>query len=78
MKRKPRPLSGGQQQRMAWPCMVRNPAVFLLDEPLSIRGQASCASTVELKEVRTQVPTTSISATHEQVEAMTLGNGPSW
>ncbi|MCC6471979.1 MAG: ATP-binding cassette domain-containing protein, partial [Alphaproteobacteria bacterium] len=76
LDRRPRQLSGGQQQRVALGrCLVRNPKVFLFDEPLSnldaqLRGQMR----LELKELRKRVPTTSIYVTHDQVEAMTLGD----
>src|SRR5262245_1961035 len=76
LDRRPRQLSGGQQQRVALGrCIVRNPKVFLFDEPLSnldaqLRGQMR----LELKELRKRVPTTSIYVTHDQVEAMTLGD----
>jgi len=76
LDRRPRQLSGGQQQRVALGrCIVRNPKVFLFDEPLSnldaqLRGQMR----LELKELRQRVPTTSIFVTHDQIEAMTLGD----
>jgi multiple sugar transport system ATP-binding protein len=76
LQRKPRQLSGGQQQRVALGrCIVRNPKVFLFDEPLSnldakLRGQMR----LEIKRLRSRVPTTSIFVTHDQVEAMTLGD----
>ena len=76
LERKPRQLSGGQQQRVALGrCIVRNPQVFLFDEPLSnldamLRGQMR----LEIKRLRKRVPTTSIFVTHDQVEAMTLGD----
>jgi multiple sugar transport system ATP-binding protein len=76
LDRRPRQLSGGQQQRVALGrCLVRNPKLFLFDEPLSnldaqLRGQMR----LELKELRKRVPTTSIYVTHDQVEAMTLGD----
>ncbi|MBL8703267.1 MAG: sn-glycerol-3-phosphate ABC transporter ATP-binding protein UgpC [Rhodospirillales bacterium] len=76
LERRPRQLSGGQQQRVALGrCLVRNPAVFLFDEPLSnLDAQLRSAMRLELKELRKRVPTTSIYVTHDQVEAMTLGD----
>ena len=76
MARKPKQLSGGQQQRVALGrCIVRNPAVFLFDEPLSnLDAKLRAQMRVELKELRTRVATTSIYVTHDQVEAMTLGD----
>ena len=74
--RRPRQLSGGQQQRVALGrCIVRNPKVFLFDEPLSnLDAQLRAQMRLELKELRQRVPTTSIFVTHDQVEAMTLGD----
>jgi len=74
--RRPRQLSGGQQQRVALGrCLVRNPKVFLFDEPLSnLDAQLRSQMRLELKELRKRVPTTSIYVTHDQVEAMTLGD----
>ena len=76
MDRRPRQLSGGQQQRVALGrCIVRNPQVFLFDEPLSnLDAQLRAHMRLELKELRQRVPTTSIFVTHDQVEAMTLGD----
>ena len=76
MGRKPKQLSGGQQQRVALGrCIVRNPAVFLFDEPLStLDAKLRAQMRIELKELRTRVATTSIYVTHDQVEAMTLGD----
>jgi multiple sugar transport system ATP-binding protein len=69
-------LSGGQQQRVALGrCIVRNPRVFLFDEPLSnLDAQLRAQMRLELKELRLRVPTTSIFVTHDQTEAMTLGD----
>src|SRR5262249_51624937 len=54
---------------------VRNPKVFLFDEPLSnLDAQLRAQMRLELKELRARVPTTSIFVTHDQVEAMTLGD----
>ena len=76
LDRRPRQLSGGQQQRVALGrCIVRNPKVFLFDEPLSnLDAQLRAQMRLELKELRQRVPTTSIFVTHDQVEAMTLGD----
>ena len=76
LERRPRQLSGGQQQRVALGrCIVRNPKVFLFDEPLSnLDAQLRAQMRLELKELRQRVPTTSIFVTHDQVEAMTLGD----
>src|SRR4029077_7748762 len=76
LKRKPRALSGGQRQRVALGrAIVRNPRVFLLDEPLSnldakLRGQTR----VELQKLHRDLQTTFIYVTHDQVEAMTMGD----
>ena len=74
--RKPRQLSGGQQQRAALGrCIVRHPQVFLFDEPLSnLDAQLRAQMRLELKRLRERVATTSIYVTHDQVEAMTLGD----
>jgi multiple sugar transport system ATP-binding protein len=76
LDRKPKQLSGGQQQRVALGrCLVRDPAVFLFDEPLSnLDAKLRAQMRLELKELRMRVPTTSIYVTHDQVEAMTLGD----
>jgi multiple sugar transport system ATP-binding protein len=76
LDRRPRQLSGGQQQRVALGrCMVRNPKIFLFDEPLSnLDAQLRAQMRLELKELRQRVPTTSIFVTHDQIEAMTLGD----
>jgi multiple sugar transport system ATP-binding protein len=76
LSRKPKQLSGGQQQRVALGrCIVRNPALFLFDEPLSnLDAKLRTQMRTELKELRQRVPTTSIYVTHDQVEAMTLGD----
>jgi multiple sugar transport system ATP-binding protein len=76
LKRKPRQLSGGQQQRVALGrCLVRNPKVFLFDEPLSnLDAKLRAQMRIELKRLRQRVPTTSVFVTHDQVEAMTLGD----
>jgi multiple sugar transport system ATP-binding protein len=76
LERRPRQLSGGQQQRVALGrCIVRNPKVFLFDEPLSnLDAQLRAQMRLELKELRQRVQTTSVFVTHDQVEAMTLGD----
>jgi multiple sugar transport system ATP-binding protein len=76
MARKPRQLSGGQQQRVALGrCIVRNPQVFLFDEPLSnLDAKLRTQMRLEIKRLRVRVPTTSVFVTHDQVEAMTLGD----
>ena len=76
LARKPRQLSGGQQQRVALGrCIVRNPKVFLFDEPLSnLDAKLRSQMRVEIKRLRIRVPTTSVFVTHDQVEAMTLGD----
>ena len=76
LARKPRQLSGGQQQRVALGrCIVRHPQVFLFDEPLSnLDAKLRAQMRIELKRLRERVSTTSIYVTHDQVEAMTLGD----
>jgi len=76
LQRRPRQLSGGQQQRVALGrCIVRNPKVFLFDEPLSnLDAQLRAQMRLELKELRQRVATTALFVTHDQVEAMTLGD----
>lgn len=76
LKRKPRQLSGGQQQRVALGrCIVRHPQVFLFDEPLSnLDAKLRAQMRIELKRLRNRVPATSVYVTHDQVEAMTLGD----
>src|SRR3984893_14584079 len=76
LKRKPRQLSGGQQQRVALGrCIVRNPLAFLLDEPLrNLDAKLRAQMRIEIKRLHAQLPTTSVFVTHDQVEAMTLGD----
>jgi multiple sugar transport system ATP-binding protein len=76
LKRRPRQLSGGQQQRVALGrCLVRNPLVFLFDEPLSnLDAKLRAQMRIEIKRLHARVPTTSVFVTHDQVEAMTLGD----
>jgi len=75
LKRKPRALSGGQRQRVAMGrALVREPSVFLLDEPLSnLDAKLRVQVRAEIKELQTRTRTTMIYVTHDQVEAMTLG-----
>ena len=76
LSRKPFQLSGGQQQRVALGrCIVRRPQVFLFDEPLSnLDAKLRAQMRIEIKALRERVPTTSVYVTHDQVEAMTLGD----
>ncbi len=76
LKRKPRQLSGGQRQRVALGrAIVRDPQVFLFDEPLSnLDAMLRVQMRVELKKIHTRLNTTAIYVTHDQVEAMTLGD----
>jgi multiple sugar transport system ATP-binding protein len=74
--RKPRQLSGGQRQRVALGrAIVRHPQVFLFDEPLSnLDAKLRVQMRVELKKLHNRLNTTAIYVTHDQVEAMTLGD----
>src|SRR5262245_31970585 len=76
LKRKPRQLSGGQRQRVAvGRAIVRHPQVFLFDEPLSnLDAKLRAQMRVELKHLHERLETTAIYVTHDQVEAMTLGD----
>src|SRR5207302_5753018 len=76
LKRKPRQLSGGQRQRVAvGRAIVRHPQVFLFDEPLSnLDAKLRVQMRVELKKLHDRLGTTAIYVTHDQVEAMTLGD----
>src|SRR5579863_848758 len=76
LKRKPRQLSGGQRQRVALGrAIVRHPQVFLFDEPLSnLDAKLRVQMRVELKKIHDRLGTTAIYVTHDQVEAMTLGD----
>ena len=76
LKRKPAQLSGGQRQRVAMGrALARHPQAFLLDEPLSnLDAKLRTQLRAELKKIHQLVPTTSIYVTHDQVEAMTLGD----
>jgi len=76
LDRKPRALSGGQRQRVALGrAIVRKPAVFLFDEPLSnLDAKLRVETRAELKRLHRQLKTTTIYVTHDQEEAMTLGD----
>jgi multiple sugar transport system ATP-binding protein len=76
LERKPRQLSGGQRQRVALGrAIVRDPKVFLFDEPLSnLDAKLRVQMRVELKKLHERLGTTAIYVTHDQVEAMTLGD----
>src|SRR5690348_16562319 len=76
LKRKPRQLSGGQRQRVALGrAIVRHPQVFLFDEPLSnLDAKLRVHMRVELRKLHERLGTTAIYVTHDQVEAMTLGD----
>ncbi|PYQ02004.1 MAG: glycerol-3-phosphate ABC transporter ATP-binding protein [Acidobacteria bacterium] len=75
LDRKPAQLSGGQQQRVALArAIVRNPGVYLMDEPLSnLDAQLRVQTRAELKRLRQELGTTTLYVTHDQGEAMTMG-----
>ena len=75
LNRKPRELSGGQRQRVAMGrALTRRPKLFLLDEPLSnLDARLRSNVRLELKQLHTRLNTTIVYVTHDQVEAMTLG-----
>jgi multiple sugar transport system ATP-binding protein len=76
LKRKPKELSGGQRQRVALGrAIVRDPKVFLMDEPLSnLDAKLRVQTRVELKNLQKRLGTTTIYVTHDQAEAMTLAD----
>ena len=76
LERKPRQLSGGQRQRVAMGrCIVREPKVFLFDEPLSnLDAKLRVQMRLEIRKLHEDLKITSIYVTHDQVEAMTLGD----
>src|SRR5688572_1476579 len=76
LDRYPRQLSGGQRQRVAMGrCIVRDPQVFLFDEPLSnLDAKLRVAMRTEIKELHQRLRTTSIYVTHDQIEAMTMAD----
>ncbi len=76
LDRKPKALSGGQRQRVALGrAMVRNPAVFLLDEPLSnLDAKLRTAMRTEIIKLHQKLGTTFVYVTHDQTEAMTMGD----
>jgi multiple sugar transport system ATP-binding protein len=76
LDRYPRQLSGGQRQRVAMGrAIVRDPQVFLFDEPLSnLDAKLRVAMRAEIKELHLRLKTTSIYVTHDQIEAMTMGD----
>ena len=76
LDRKPKALSGGQRQRVAMGrAIVRNPQAFLMDEPLSnLDAKLRVQMRAELGQLHTQLNTTTLYVTHDQVEAMTMGD----
>jgi len=76
LERKPRQLSGGQRQRVAMGrAIVRQPKAFLFDEPLSnLDAKLRIAMRVEIRKLQRRLATTSLYVTHDQLEAMTLGD----
>jgi multiple sugar transport system ATP-binding protein len=76
LERYPRQLSGGQRQRVAMGrAIVREPQVFLFDEPLSnLDAKLRVAMRTEMKELHQRLKTTTVYVTHDQIEAMTLGD----
>jgi sn-glycerol 3-phosphate transport system ATP-binding protein len=76
LERKPRQLSGGQRQRVAMGrAIVREPAVFLFDEPLSnLDAKLRTQMRIEIKRLQSRLGVTSLYVTHDQVEAMTLAD----
>ncbi len=76
LDRKPKALSGGQRQRVALGrAIVRNPKVFLFDEPLSnLDAKLRVQMRIEINRLHTQLKSTMIYVTHDQIEAMTMGD----
>ena len=76
LQRKPKALSGGQRQRVAiGRAIIRRPKVFLFDEPLSnLDAKLRSQMRIELQRLHREINATMIYVTHDQVEAMTLGN----
>ncbi|MDA8710631.1 sn-glycerol-3-phosphate ABC transporter ATP-binding protein UgpC, partial [Candidatus Actinomarina sp.] len=76
LERKPKALSGGQRQRVAMGrAIVRSPQAFLMDEPLSnLDAKLRVQMRAELGQLHTQLETTTLYVTHDQVEAMTMGD----
>ncbi|MGF1617694.1 MAG: ABC transporter ATP-binding protein [Acidimicrobiia bacterium] len=76
LERKPKALSGGQRQRVAMGrAIVREPAAYLMDEPLSnLDAKLRVQMRAELERLHTRLGTTTVYVTHDQVEAMTLGD----
>ena len=76
LKRKPRALSGGQRQRVAMGrAIVRDPAAFLMDEPLSnLDAKLRVQMRTEIQRLQHELGTTTMYVTHDQVEAMTMGD----
>ncbi|MCZ6738427.1 MAG: ATP-binding cassette domain-containing protein, partial [Actinobacteria bacterium] len=76
LERKPKALSGGQRQRVAMGrAIVREPAAFLMDEPLSnLDAKLRVQMRAELERLSARLGTTTVYVTHDQVEAMTLGD----
>jgi multiple sugar transport system ATP-binding protein len=76
LHRRPKALSGGQRQRIALGrAMVRNPEIFLLDEPLAnLDAKLRVHARVELRKLQRELGVTAIFVTHDQIEAMTMGD----
>src|SRR5207248_426703 len=76
LRRKPRQLSGGQRQRVAMGrAIVREPHVFLMDEPLSnLDAKLRVQMRAEISRIQRQLRVTTVYVTHDQVEAMTMGD----
>src|SRR6202022_3521514 len=75
LDRKPKALSGGQRQRVAMGrAIVREPSVFLMDEPLSnLDAKLRVETRANIAELQARLRTTTVYVTHDQVEAMTMG-----